>query len=154
MNRANNKGFSLVELIVVIAIMAILAAVAIPTFAGFIRKANEAADIQYMHDVEYAIRLAFAHDPTVEFTGFVAHVNPNTGYVEDITYTIDAGFDSEGNKMSDEVYSLKEGNGDNASPIIDWEYSFKAADTVTSNPNWLAHWGIVETEDDGLGDHH
>ena len=28
----NNKGFSLVELIVVIAIMAILAAVAIPTF--------------------------------------------------------------------------------------------------------------------------
>ena len=153
MNRANNKGFSLVELIVVIAIMAILAAVAIPTFAGFIRKANEASDIQYMHDVEYAIRLAFAHDPTVEFTGFVAHVNPNTGYVEDVTYTIRGALGPDG-EYADREFSHKEGNGDNASPIIDWEYSFKAADTVASNPNWLAHWGIVETEDDGLGDHH
>lgn len=40
------KGFTIVELVIVIAIIAILAAVLIPTFASLIRKANESADIQ------------------------------------------------------------------------------------------------------------
>ena len=38
----NNSGFSLVELIVVIAIMAILAGVAVPTYSKYIAKANDA----------------------------------------------------------------------------------------------------------------
>ena len=38
----NNSGFSLVELIVVIAIMAILAGVAVPTYTKYIEKANDA----------------------------------------------------------------------------------------------------------------
>lgn len=38
----NNSGFSLVELIVVIAIMAILAGVAVPTYTKYIAKANDA----------------------------------------------------------------------------------------------------------------
>ncbi len=58
--KTNNKGFSLVELIVVIAIMAILAAVAIPTFAGFITKANVAADVSFVSDLTYAAELAHA----------------------------------------------------------------------------------------------
>ena len=49
----NNKGFSLVELIVVIAIMAILAAIAIPTFAHFITKAHEASDDELLHNINY-----------------------------------------------------------------------------------------------------
>ncbi len=56
--KKNNKGFSLVELIVVIAIMAILAAIAIPTFAHFINKANEAADDQLLHDINYIFQAA------------------------------------------------------------------------------------------------
>lgn len=40
------KGFTIVELVIVIAIIAILAAVLIPTFASLIQKANESADIQ------------------------------------------------------------------------------------------------------------
>ena len=40
MKRNNKKGFTIVELVVVIAVIAILSAVLIPTFAGVIRKAN------------------------------------------------------------------------------------------------------------------
>ncbi len=38
-----NGGFTLVELIVVIAILAILAGVAIPAYSGYIKRANDAA---------------------------------------------------------------------------------------------------------------
>ncbi len=40
------KGFTIVELVIVIAVIAILAAVLIPTFSGLIKKANQSADIQ------------------------------------------------------------------------------------------------------------
>ena len=46
MRKSNKKGFTIVELVIVIAVIAILAAVLIPTFAGLIQKANQSADIQ------------------------------------------------------------------------------------------------------------
>lgn len=44
--RSNNKGFSLVELIVVIAIMAVLVGVLAPAFIRYVEKAREGTDIQ------------------------------------------------------------------------------------------------------------
>lgn len=43
MKRNNKKGFTIVELVVVIAVIAILAAVLIPTFSGVTAKAKDAA---------------------------------------------------------------------------------------------------------------
>ncbi len=43
MKRTNKKGFTIVELVVVIAVIAILAAVLIPTFSGVTGKAKDAA---------------------------------------------------------------------------------------------------------------
>ena len=71
----NNKGFSLVELIAVIAIMAILAAVAIPTFSSFIAKANQAADDDFMSNLEYAINLANTTNHEFELTEIAVTVN-------------------------------------------------------------------------------
>ena len=42
MKRTNKKGFTIVELVIVIAVIAILAAVLIPNFANLVKKANEA----------------------------------------------------------------------------------------------------------------
>ncbi len=42
----NKKGFTIVELVIVIAIIAILAAVLIPTFSNVIGKANESKCLQ------------------------------------------------------------------------------------------------------------
>ena len=46
MKRNNKKGFTIVELVIVIAVIGILAAVLIPTFSGVIADANKAADLQ------------------------------------------------------------------------------------------------------------
>ena len=42
----NKKGFTLVELVIVIAVITILAAVLIPTFTGIIERANNSAKLQ------------------------------------------------------------------------------------------------------------
>ena len=46
MKRTNKKGFTIVELVIVIAVIAILAAVLIPTFSGVINKATDSANLQ------------------------------------------------------------------------------------------------------------
>ena len=46
MKRTNKKGFTIVELVIVIAVIAILAAVLIPNISRLVKKANESADIQ------------------------------------------------------------------------------------------------------------
>ena len=60
----NNKGFSLVELIIVIAIMAILVGVMAPQLIKYIEKANVAADTQVADNVRKAIYYAMM-DPEV-----------------------------------------------------------------------------------------
>ena len=46
MKKSNKKGFTIVELVIVIAVIAILAAVLIPTFSNLIKRANLSADQQ------------------------------------------------------------------------------------------------------------
>lgn len=46
MKRNNKKGFTIVELVIVIAVIAILAGVLIPTFASVVSNANESKALQ------------------------------------------------------------------------------------------------------------
>ena len=41
----NKKGFTLMEMLIVVAIIAVLVAIAIPTFSGALTKSKEAADV-------------------------------------------------------------------------------------------------------------
>ena len=55
--KLNKKGFTIVELVIVIAVIAILAAVLIPTFNSVITKANESAALQEAKATEAVVIL-------------------------------------------------------------------------------------------------
>ena len=60
--RKNNKGFSLVELIVVIAIMAVLVGVLAPQLIKYVEKSREATDIQNCDSIATALKSYYADD--------------------------------------------------------------------------------------------
>lgn len=76
-NIKNNKGFTLAELLIVIAIIAALVAIMIPTFRGQVENAKRAADVANL-------RAAYA-DATSEY------LEKGTSSPKNITITSDGG---------------------------------------------------------------
>ena len=89
------EGFTLVELIVVIAILGVLAAVAVPAYSGYLEKANASADTQITAAVKTAADAALATKGVVTeitvVTGDAGYVTANVGSdVYDLTGTAPA----------------------------------------------------------------
>ena len=60
MINSKKKGFTIVELVIVIAVIAVLAAVLIPTFSNLVKKANMSADQQAVRQMNTALAMADA----------------------------------------------------------------------------------------------
>ena len=90
MKKMNKKGFTIVELVIVIAVIAILAAVLMPTFDGVISKAQESAAQQKLANAykeAYALAISDGYitdaDVDIEVGGFkFAFINAETVTVE------------------------------------------------------------------------
>ena len=54
------KGFTIVELVIVIAVIAILAAVLIPTFSSVIDKANKVSEEAFLKEVVIGLQIILA----------------------------------------------------------------------------------------------
>ena len=78
MKKMNKKGFTIVELVIVIAVIAILAAVMIPTFSNVVSNAKEAAALQkarnihtqYLADINYAASHTIIEDGYIVADGY------------------------------------------------------------------------------------
>lgn len=86
-----NKGFSLVELIVVIAIMAILVGVAVPVYSSYVEKANAAKDEQLLGEINSAFAVVCAGNAIDINTVIDATIDIENGAVKLSTMVVKVG---------------------------------------------------------------
>ena len=80
MKKMNNKGFTLMEMLIVVAIIAVLVAIAIPVFTNQLEKAREATDEANVRSA-YAEVMACALTDSADKTNGVKRATADTGVV-------------------------------------------------------------------------
>ena len=79
MKKYNNKGFSLVELIVVVAIMAVLMAVLVPTLIRNVEKTRVQKDKSAIAEIHHSTELAIADEEYINATVSVNGASVSNG---------------------------------------------------------------------------
>lgn len=95
MKKMNNKGFSLVELIIVIAIMAVLIVVLAPQYLKYVEKSRNSTDVTNATEIVSALQI-YASDPdatepipSAEFTITITGTANATGLNDFATEALD-----------------------------------------------------------------
>ena len=88
--KLDKKGFTLAELLIVVAIIAVLVAIAIPLFGGALDRAEEAAFLANQRSIKAAGVASMVSDATFKLdpdTTYYASATVTNGDISDVTVT-------------------------------------------------------------------
>ncbi|MFI3141186.1 MAG: type II secretion system protein [Clostridia bacterium] len=122
---SKNAGFSLVELIAVIAVMVILAGVAVPIYGSYTESAAEAADSTYINEAYRAAAVVAAEDVTT----LVA-----VGYTVTGEILVSHGYQDETATSADDKYLFCNGCSNEIVAIIGGMQDFQSSTMSNATP--------------------
>lgn len=132
MKKMNNKGFSLVELIIVIAIMAVLMGVLAPSLLKYVEDSRKQTDETAMAEVENAAKIALSVEEIYKKapTSFKVTIKDES--------TVAADFDEMTNELKKTIpdaIDFTSKTYDGSTQTVEFSYT-SATGTFTSDPSW------------------
>ena len=157
MKKTNKKGFTIVELVIVIAVIAILAAVLIPTFSGIIKKAKINADTQVARNLNTSLAADTALNGKPQTIEDVLKILKADGYlIENLNSKSGCYYvwekDTNQILLVDTDYSVKYSAKDGYGAIDDsWHFAISnetvAATVRSAQPNAIVFRAMTNAED-------
>lgn len=127
MRKTNKKGFTVVELVIVIAIIAVLAAVLIPTFAGVIKTARLSADKKAVQEMTSALSVATAEKKPANLDELVDALAAKDFNSEDSLIPISKGHGFFWNETKNKIFLAKTDANGNPTEVV---FPEKSADLI------------------------
>ena len=148
MKRSTKKGFTIVELVIVIAIIAILAAVLIPTFASLIQKANVSKDTQLVKNLNTALAAnGKEHKTMTEALAAAAEFGYDVGKINASATGNEILWDSENDVFcylkDDKVEYIPESNATKPADYKLWKV-YNAGEKVPEQQKYSIYWNRTD----------
>lgn len=131
----NKKGFTIVELVIVIAVIAILAAVLIPTFSNIVERANEAAAQADAKNLwtQYCVDVTEDNKSYADFNGYIE---------VKVSEKVTCYFSIEKGQLDTEVKTKDEAEAKKPADVGEsgTTYEYKAEDVEADKYKGLKYW--------------